>query len=255
MIKFFRKIRQQLLTENKFSKYLLYAVGEIVLVIIGILFALQINNWNNEKNDIKDLKDNFTFLIEDLEKDKIQLTKLKEDRLLRASQCSEFIESYVFAKPIVSENPLDNFRAIISEAKFENNQSGFTKVKSSKIFESAAISEIRKKIGEYNEAVEFIRFQEYNQNAHTEAMEKELWINGFWNQIYPTMRANSFYKGKFEMPPNKIDFQKLISSSEPVKAIFSRYEVVMPWITTLYDDLIIKGEEIKLEIDKYLENE
>jgi len=49
MIKFFRKIRQQLLTENKFSKYLLYAIGEIVLVVIGILIALQINNWNIER--------------------------------------------------------------------------------------------------------------------------------------------------------------------------------------------------------------
>ena len=47
MIKLFRRIRQRLLTENRFSKYLLYAVGEIVLVVIGILIALQVNNWNN----------------------------------------------------------------------------------------------------------------------------------------------------------------------------------------------------------------
>ncbi|TXE16602.1 hypothetical protein ES692_12565 [Psychroserpens burtonensis] len=46
MIKFFRKIRQNMLTENKFSKYLLYAIGEIILVVIGILIALSINNWN-----------------------------------------------------------------------------------------------------------------------------------------------------------------------------------------------------------------
>ncbi len=46
MIKFFRKIRQRLLTENKFSKYLLYAIGEIILVVIGILIALAINNQN-----------------------------------------------------------------------------------------------------------------------------------------------------------------------------------------------------------------
>ncbi|WP_425287337.1 DUF6090 family protein [Lutimonas vermicola] len=46
MIKFFRKIRQKTLTENKFSKYLLYAIGEIILVVIGILIALQINNYN-----------------------------------------------------------------------------------------------------------------------------------------------------------------------------------------------------------------
>ncbi len=49
MIKFFRKIRQKMLNENKFSKYLLYAIGEIVLVVIGILIALQINNWNENK--------------------------------------------------------------------------------------------------------------------------------------------------------------------------------------------------------------
>ena len=51
MIKFFRKIRQKLLSENKFSKYLIYAIGEIVLVVIGILIALQINNWNEHRKD------------------------------------------------------------------------------------------------------------------------------------------------------------------------------------------------------------
>lgn len=49
MIKFFKKIRQNLLTENKFSKYMLYAIGEIVLVVVGILIALQINNWNQNR--------------------------------------------------------------------------------------------------------------------------------------------------------------------------------------------------------------
>jgi hypothetical protein len=51
MIKFFRKIRQRLVSENKFSKYLIYAFGEIILVVIGILIALQINNWNEERKD------------------------------------------------------------------------------------------------------------------------------------------------------------------------------------------------------------
>ncbi|WP_297691063.1 DUF6090 family protein [uncultured Eudoraea sp.] len=46
MLKFFRRIRQQLLTQNKLSKYLLYAIGEIILVVIGILIALKINNSN-----------------------------------------------------------------------------------------------------------------------------------------------------------------------------------------------------------------
>ncbi|NNL16982.1 MAG: hypothetical protein HKO81_10120 [Flavobacteriaceae bacterium] len=53
MIKFFRRIRLQLLSENKFSKYLLYAIGEIILVVIGILIALQINNANENRKSAK----------------------------------------------------------------------------------------------------------------------------------------------------------------------------------------------------------
>jgi len=51
MINFFRKIRQNMIKENKVSKYFLYAVGEIVLVVIGILIALQINSKKEEINN------------------------------------------------------------------------------------------------------------------------------------------------------------------------------------------------------------
>jgi hypothetical protein len=55
MIKFFRKIRQNLLSEGKTYHYLKYAIGEIILVVIGILIALQINNWNeNRKSAIQE---------------------------------------------------------------------------------------------------------------------------------------------------------------------------------------------------------
>ncbi len=50
MIKFFRNIRKSLLSDGKTSQYLVYAIGEIVLVVVGILIALQINNWNEQKN-------------------------------------------------------------------------------------------------------------------------------------------------------------------------------------------------------------
>ena len=66
MIKFFRKIRQNLLSENKTGKYFKYAIGEIILVVIGIVIALQINNNNElrkEKNEealiLSDLKEDF----------------------------------------------------------------------------------------------------------------------------------------------------------------------------------------------------
>jgi hypothetical protein len=47
MLKFFRTIRKKLIEEYNVRKYLLYAIGEILLVVIGILIALQVNNWND----------------------------------------------------------------------------------------------------------------------------------------------------------------------------------------------------------------
>ncbi|MCW9037723.1 MAG: DUF6090 family protein [Altibacter sp.] len=73
MIKFFRKIRQRLLTENKFSKYLLYAIGEIILVVIGILIALQINTWNDGRKARIAENNFFENILLDLEKDNEKL--------------------------------------------------------------------------------------------------------------------------------------------------------------------------------------
>ena len=73
MIKFFRKIRQNLLMENKTSKYFKYAIGEIVLVVIGILIALQINNWNENRKSKQAVRVALSSLISDLKKDTLQL--------------------------------------------------------------------------------------------------------------------------------------------------------------------------------------
>ena len=74
MIKFFRNIRKTLLVEGKTTNYLKYAIGEIVLVVIGILIALQINNWNQDRIDrknemkiLKELKTDLDITINDLE--------------------------------------------------------------------------------------------------------------------------------------------------------------------------------------------
>ena len=80
MIKFFRKIRQKLLTENKFSKYLIYAIGEIVLVVIGILIALAINNANEERKN-RALESAY-------------LSDIHQDFLLNKSQFEERLQSH-----------------------------------------------------------------------------------------------------------------------------------------------------------------
>ncbi|NRD24497.1 hypothetical protein HNV10_14660 [Winogradskyella litoriviva] len=70
MIKFFRKIRQNLLSEGKTGKYFKYAVGEIVLVVIGILIALQLNNLNDERKTENLRQVYYKQLLRDFEKDK-----------------------------------------------------------------------------------------------------------------------------------------------------------------------------------------
>ena len=81
MIKFFRKIRQNLLMENKTSKYFKYAIGEIILVVIGILLALGINNWNNERQ----LKNNNSVflnkMLKDLDTNEKRLVRIVYDSL------------------------------------------------------------------------------------------------------------------------------------------------------------------------------
>ncbi len=98
MIKFFRRIRQRLLSENKFSKYLLYAIGEIVLVVIGILIALQINNWNEHKKEQEFEKEILEQIRANLIKDKLTLESIQAnfekamsstDKILNASWTQE----------------------------------------------------------------------------------------------------------------------------------------------------------------------
>jgi len=80
MIKFFRKIRQQLLSQNRFSKYMIYAIGEIILVVIGILIALKVNNWNVKQLNIKYEQ---TILLELKKEFENNLAQLEEKKGIR----------------------------------------------------------------------------------------------------------------------------------------------------------------------------
>ena len=77
MIKFFRKIRQNLLMENKTSKYFKYAIGEIVLVMIGILLALQVSNWNQDRKDRISERELLDNIHRDFVQNKIQFDTVK----------------------------------------------------------------------------------------------------------------------------------------------------------------------------------
>jgi hypothetical protein len=71
MIRLFRKIRHKLLSENNFSIYVLYATGEVILVMVGILLALQIDNWNENRKDQRTEERYMERLLHDLQNDAI----------------------------------------------------------------------------------------------------------------------------------------------------------------------------------------
>jgi hypothetical protein len=79
MIPFYRKIRKKMADDNQFLKYSRYAIGEIVLVVVGILIALQINNWNNsnQKNDLKSVY--LQRLINDIKKDTSNIAYVRSE--------------------------------------------------------------------------------------------------------------------------------------------------------------------------------
>jgi hypothetical protein len=104
MLKLFRKIRQNLLSENKFRKYLIYAIGEIILVVIGILMALQINSWNQQRIENKQeielltsLKDEFQYNLRELEESifinkKVTQSCIKLTELIRSDSINKVPE-------------------------------------------------------------------------------------------------------------------------------------------------------------------
>ena len=96
MIQFFRKTRQKLLQESRFTKYLLYAVGEIVLVVIGILIALQINNYSESQKERKQEKILLTNLSNDVGLDILQIennTTLSRERLSRLDSLVQLLKT------------------------------------------------------------------------------------------------------------------------------------------------------------------
>ncbi|MEH6536964.1 MAG: DUF6090 family protein [Psychroserpens sp.] len=105
MIKFFRKIRHDLMEQNKTGKYFKYAIGEIILVVIGILIALQINNWSEGIKNGNTEQEFYKEILSDLEKDNIKLEGLTEFYNNRIEHAGWLLKKV--RKPIGSINKLE----------------------------------------------------------------------------------------------------------------------------------------------------
>jgi hypothetical protein len=129
MIKFFRKIRQNLLMENKTGKYLKYAIGEIILVVIGILIALSINNWNENRKqrlieietltqlkkdflkNVNDLKFNMRMQHQGINSATVLLEHMSTNLPYNDTLSSHFANAFLWTKFVVNTGAYQNLKS------------------------------------------------------------------------------------------------------------------------------------------------
>ncbi len=175
MIKFFREIRQRLLTENKFSKYLLYAIGEIILVVIGILIALQINNWNIDRISDKQMTSYMVGLKEDLKIDTLNFSKA-----IKIYEYSVDIRNVLMPLSNYENTPTDSILELI--IPYYSNQrlvtNTFNKITNSGITQISKNDSLSKKIYDYytTNLEKFHRSLDWDKEKTT--VDADYWIYG-----------------------------------------------------------------------------
>ena len=111
MIPFFRKIRKKMADDNKPMKYMRYAIGEIVLVVIGILVALQVNNWNENRFKLNESIKLLKSLKSDLEVDTIYFNQQKREAQKQVDDYRIF-----FKKSYETQNDIEEVTELIDLA-------------------------------------------------------------------------------------------------------------------------------------------
>lgn len=173
MIKFFRQIRFKLMKQNKTSRYFKYAIGEIILVVIGILIALQINNWNQERLDTIDKNK----LIENLNVEFLENKKQLEEIVNSYASCknaSVNLQTYIgnnkgFNKRVI-DSLIDGVFPIVDYMPSDNAINSIVQSGKLNLLENTPIS---KKLSDWKSKIHIIKSRE----------EKlEIWI---FNNLIP----------------------------------------------------------------------
>ena len=150
MIKFFRKIRYDLMGKNKTGKYFKYAIGEIILVVIGILIALQLNNWNAERLERKSETDYYCQLLVDFELDKAELLELTEVSKQRVELSKELLLD-LDAQTKTKEELLGSLLYALRSDSFIPSKSTITDLTSSGRLSLIKDKSLKKKLFKYYE--------------------------------------------------------------------------------------------------------
>ena len=166
MIKFFRHIRQSLILENKTSKYFKYAIGEIVLVVIGILIALQINNWNESSKEKKVEQMYLKNILSDL-KDQNASIDLQMEREQEYFEAAGYIiKAYQQINSLVIDSTFNKIAAILTARKtFIITDPTYTDLISSGNINILKSIEYKNKLIKYYQELEYIEKVILNNNS------------------------------------------------------------------------------------------
>ncbi len=186
MIKFFRHIRRSLINQNQMGKYFKYAIGEIVLVVIGILIALQINNWNeNRKNTEKENK-YLSNLNKEIINDSLSLERSWFNNRQKKIKCLELARNYVMG----NYSPMDTllfinnvgFGGINSRASFTASARTYSELVSTGNLSLISDDSIRELIVQYYDTNYFL--DGYLRNIRS---DYATYVNGIkvYNSKYP----------------------------------------------------------------------
>ena len=252
MIKFFRKIRRNLLSEGKTGKYLKYAIGEIMLVVIGILIALQINNWNEANKLQEEINVYFEQKLVNLKEDKKFLEELAQFRLDATKKSKLILDTGLDIANIFEI--INTTKFIFVEHRFtttvERNESSVTKYYLSK--KEAFINDLEQ---QYMNLIQLMTFEEARLNTFSEEIELDLWRGGFFNDnraLYNSMVED------LDMSTFNDDIPKLIlnkdNGKKSLEGLLRRTEIANPSIVVKVNELLEVNKKLTFEIEKYLVN-
>jgi hypothetical protein len=208
MINFFRKIRRKLADDNRPLKYARYAIGEIVLVVIGILIALQINNWNENKILRQQEK---ILLIEIYNEFNYNKTEL-ESNLLRYKQSRESLLRIIDLFPIdIQRINFDTIASLLKQTHFVGNydysKTSLEKIRNTSSFDIISNIELRNLLLEWE-----ILLADY--------MERELRAIDHHEEMFGPILGNYLprpYNKGLKDPRAKLDFLNSIEFENLVK--------------------------------------
>lgn len=165
----FRKLRKE---EIKTSKYLRYAIGEIALVVVGILIALSIDNWNENRKERIQLEGYLKTIEKNIKSDTVEINFMQR-RYVRYNEFAMDFMEMVFQNE-VDEEVIGNALNLLAERYTIIDQSGFESLKSSGAIKDLQGTALEDALFGYYNALESARQQEESLNNFIETLEAKL---------------------------------------------------------------------------------